>query len=106
MWTGPPIRTTQRNPARILNGCAVLRLLGIPFSSLGTPRAGTIKTVPWGKGCRIPKEKTDGVRAEGLPGQPERSLPLGTKRRAGPRIQRAAKEKEGTPGDRIRALEV
>ena len=85
------------------------RLLGIHRSLLSAHlKAGTLKTVPWGKGERIPKEEVDRVLRDGLPelpGQPEPSMPPGRRRAAGPRMRRPT-EKQGTPGARIRALDV
>lgn len=88
------------------------RILGIHRSLLAAHlRAGTFKTVPWGKGARIPKDQVDRVLAEGLPelpDQPERSVPPARSpwsNRAGPRPRKAV-EKKGSPGERIRALEI
>lgn len=88
------------------------RLLGIHRSLLAAHlRAGTLKTVTWGKGARIPKEEVDRVLRDGLPALPDQPEPSTPPRRpawshkAGPRPRKPA-EKQGTPGERIRALEI
>jgi excisionase family DNA binding protein len=87
------------------------RLLGIHRETLAAHlRAGTIKTVPWGKLARIPKDEIDRLLRDGLPqlpGAEPRALPPRARRSNGRPAGRAAlAAKEGSPGDRIRALEV
>jgi len=95
--------------AKALTKRQVEKALAIHRSRLAEHvRAGTIKTVPWGKGERIPKEEVDRIVRDGLPelpGQPEPSTPRAPRRRAAAR-PRAPAAKEGSPGDRIRELEV
>lgn len=86
------------------------RILGIHRNTLAEHlRAGTIKTVPWGKLARIPKDEIDRLLRDGLPelaGAEPRVFPPRARRRHSRNRSVAPAAKEGSPGDRIRALEV
>jgi excisionase family DNA binding protein len=105
-------RPRVNNDVRAFSKRQAERILGIHRNTLAEHlRAGTIKTVPWGKLARIPKEEIDRLLRDGLP-----ELAASTPAVLPPRARRmrdrtpagraAPAAKEGSPGDRIRALEV